>query len=84
MEIAQDRGSRFYCKIVDGKLELRKSHAYYYQCVGQMAITGVHDLDFVIYAPRTGEIVINRLGFVEDEWIQIFEKLASFKQRHFA
>lgn len=83
MDIAKNR-SQFYCRIVDGdKLELKKSHGYYYQCMGQMALSGIKDLDFVIYAPRTGEIIVQTLKFEPEEWAVIFNKLDEFKQRYF-
>ena len=42
-DIARERGSRFYCTVdEDGALELRKNHQYYYQVLGEMATTGLH------------------------------------------
>ena len=59
MVIARQRGSSFYCKVTeDNGLELKPTHQYYYQVMGEMATTGIHTADFVIYHPRTGEVKV--------------------------
>lgn len=46
-EACRDRN--FCCKLVNGEVQLRRDHAYFYQVQGQMAVTGVEWCDFVIW-----------------------------------
>ena len=39
----------FFLKMTNGSLQLRQSHAYYYQCQGVMNILGLPWIDFVVY-----------------------------------
>ena len=41
----------FCCSLVNGYPTLKQNHDYYYQVQGQMAITGVHTCDFVVWTP---------------------------------
>ena len=83
IDIAKQRGNQFYCQIVDSELKLRKSHPYYGQVLGQMAITGVHEVHFTIYAPRTGEIIIIPVRFCRLDWDALYTKLLDFKIKYF-
>ncbi|CAN7949956.1 unnamed protein product [Ixodes hexagonus] len=47
VEACQDR--KFCCKDVAGSVHLKKTHAYYYQVQGQMAVTGHKWCDFVFW-----------------------------------
>ena len=79
VEIAKERGSKFYCRLNgDGELELRKNHAYYYQVLGEMATTGLLTADFVIYHPRTDELKVLRILFNEDDWKAVKGRLDYF------
>jgi hypothetical protein len=79
LQIAKDRGPRFYCYIDDGgKLQLKKTHAYYYQLLGEMITTGLLTADFVIYHPRTAELKILRIPFDDCEWRKLKVKLDNF------
>ena len=41
----------FCCLSVNGHPMLKQNHEYYFQVQGQMAITGIHTCDFVIWTP---------------------------------
>ena len=38
-----------YLKIVNGQLKLKKTHEYYFQVMGQRAITGLKWCDFIVF-----------------------------------
>ena len=80
--VAKDRGSKFYCKFEGDSLVLKKTHAYYSQILGQMAITGILHVDFVIFAPRTGEVYVIPVDFCQRDWDELFSKLVKFKEEH--
>ena len=83
MEIAKLRGSSFYCKVdMNGGLQLRKSHKYYAQVIGEMAATGLMQADFVIFHPRTGEIKVIPVAFDQDFWKKLQAKLNYFSQKY--
>lgn len=48
-----------YLQMKSGKLELKKTHAYYWQVQGQMLITGMNWCDFVVSAEE--DILIQRI-----------------------
>lgn len=78
-DIAKKRGSSFFCKIgPNGDLHLKRNHRYYYQCLGEMATTGLHALDFVVYHPRTLEIRVESISFVASDWERVKAKLVNF------
>lgn len=78
-EVAKDRGSRFYCKIDnDGVLRLKRNHQYYYQILGEMVTTGLLQADFVIYHPRTREILVERIIYNDDDWKAVKARLEQF------
>lgn len=66
------------CLIKDnnGTYRLNRTHCYYYQVLGQMAIAGVTWGDFVVYAPQF--LVVERIRFNESEWKKCRMKLDSF------
>ncbi|KAM7310080.1 uncharacterized protein ISCGN_007040 [Ixodes scapularis] len=47
MEGCKDK--TFCCEVVDGLVQLKKTHAYFYQVQGQMAVTGYQWCDFVFW-----------------------------------
>ena len=38
----------YYCKLVDGKLKLKKTHEYFFQVQLQLYVTGYKKADFVV------------------------------------
>ncbi|KAM7290152.1 uncharacterized protein ISCGN_026818 [Ixodes scapularis] len=51
MEACKDK--KFCCEVVDGLVRLKKTHAYFYQVQGQMAVTGHQWCDFVFWTNNT-------------------------------
>ena len=85
LEIAKERGPRFYCTIDrEGNYTLKKTHAYYYQVLGEMATTGLPFADFVIYHPRTEEIKVLRIEFHLEDWKKLESKLKTFISTYFS
>ena len=58
----------FCCALVNDQPMLKQNHDYYYQVQGQMAITGIHRCDFVVWT-RINFVVIT-LTFNESFWKQ--------------
>ena len=46
----------FYCTLENGQLHLNRSHVYYYQVQGTMAITGARECDFVVWTPKSMKV----------------------------
>ena len=65
-----------YLKMKSGNLELKKSHAYYWQVQGQMLITGLTWCDFVISAED--DLLIQRIYRDNDVCKVIREKIDRF------
>ena len=70
-----------FLKEVDGTYTLRKSHAYYLQIIGQMAISGLTWGDFCVWTQS--DMHIERIYFESDVWADTFEKLSLFYFDHF-
>lgn len=66
----------FCCDLNNDSLTLKKSHPYYFQVQGQMAVTGRNWCDFVIWT-RKG-ISIERIPFDISLWKDILPKLSMF------
>jgi hypothetical protein len=66
----------FCLEIIDGQLHLKKSHNYYYQVTGQMALAGVNWCDFVVYTNKG--LFVKRIYFDKILWQNMFTKLAQF------
>ena len=67
----------FCCSLVNGKPTLRQDHDYYYQVQGQMAITGIHTCDFVVWTPLN--FLVITLVFDEGFWkTQCYPSLKNF------
>lgn len=65
-----------YLKMNSGKLELKRSHAYYSQVQGQMPITGMNWCDFVVSAEE--DVLIQRIYRDRDMLDAIKEKVDRF------
>ena len=68
-----------FCAELDenNHLKLSTTHNYYYQVMGQMAISGKKWVDFVIWT-KSGEPSIERIHFDEALWKNMIPKLQSF------
>lgn len=44
--------SKFFCTLEDNRPRLKKTHNYFYQIQGQMAIAGIHRCDFIVWTSK--------------------------------
>ena len=80
-EIADKYGSKFYMELgSDGSLHLRRSHHYYAQVQGEIAILGVEWCDFVVYSNNT--VIIERILPDIEYWNELEQTLEDFYVRH--
>ncbi len=69
--------STFFCKLMDGKPVLKRTHNYYYQVQGQMAITGIKVCDFAVWTPT--DMTVEEIYFDEYFWCtKVLPTLRSF------
>lgn len=69
----------FFCEMdeKDRSIHLKKTHNYYYQVQGQMAVAGLQWCDFVVWT--LDDIFVERINFDEAFWKnQCYSKLHSF------
>ena len=66
----------FMAHMKEGRVELKRTHKYYYQVQGQMAICRRTWCDFVIWTPYS--ITIERINFDENFWKDTYKKLEQF------
>lgn len=59
--------AQFCCALTDGRPHLKKTHAYYHQVQGQMAITGLRWCDFVVWVGH-GDLHVERIYFDSEMW----------------
>ena len=68
--------SSFFCTCICNKPALKKKHNYYYQVQGQMAVTGIHQCDFVVWTQS--DMTTERIDFDSAFWNTCFPVLKSF------
>lgn len=73
--------SSFYCKSINGKLVLKKTHNYYYQIQGIMGIMNLKWCDFVIWTPSN--MSIERIEFEAPFFDNVLIKLRDFYHSHY-
>ena len=67
----------FFFDFVNGKLSLKLDHDYYHQVQGQMAITGIHVCDFVVWT--LDEFFVQTVCFDSEFWMNTcLPKLENF------
>lgn len=66
----------FFCSLENGSLKLKKTHNYYCQVQGQMAVTERYWCDFVVYTEKG--ISVERIEFDSAFWSDLLLKLSSF------
>ncbi len=75
LEACEDK--TFYLKLVDNKPSLKKTHVYYFQCQGVMAICQLSYLDFVVFTQK--DLHVERIYFDEQDWkSNMLPQLTSF------
>ena len=62
---------------VSGEIQLKKSHRYYSQVIGQMAITGIKSFFFVVWTTN-GSPLVQKIPFNPEHWLQILPNLNTF------
>ena len=65
----------FYCQLVNDQIRLKKSHHYYYQVQGAMAMADVKWCDFIVWT--TNDMNIERITFDQTFWDLCYSKLKS-------
>lgn len=65
-----------YLKQSNGTHALKRSHAYYYQIMGQMGLSGMEWCDLFVEA-RT-DFHLERIQFDQQKWLEMKEKLDAF------
>lgn len=71
------------CSELDGdNPKLKRDHPYYYQLLGQMAVSGLTWGDFVVF--RFDFILIETVRFDQNEWDSAKKYLRRLLFRHFA
>ena len=65
----------FYCQLVNDQIRLKKSHHYYYQVQGAMAMADVKWYDFIVWT--TNDMNIEKITFDQIFWDLCYSKLKS-------
>ena len=73
--------TEFYCNLDDiDQISLDSNHVYYYQVLGTMAITAASFCDFIVWTPKSMEII--NIKFDEQRWVHIKPVLERFYIHH--
>ena len=69
----------FYIEKVGADFFLKKTHSYYAQVQGQLALTGLPWCDFCVYLSDSNEMCVDRIHFDSDYWEnELLPKLKNF------
>ena len=69
----------FYIEKVGADFFLKKTHFYYAQVQGQLALTGLPWCDFCVYLSDSNEMCVDRIHFNSDYWEnELLPKLKNF------
>ncbi|KAK3092814.1 hypothetical protein FSP39_007483 [Pinctada imbricata] len=60
----------FYLQVSGKEIHLKRSHNYFLQVQGQMFVTGVEWIDFVVYFGPNQSIFVERIFFEKDKWYE--------------
>ncbi|XP_022792263.1 uncharacterized protein LOC111331423 [Stylophora pistillata] len=66
-----------FLETCDGKLQLKRSHKYFFQVQGQMALTGLQTTYFVVWTLK-GQPLVEKIDFDINLWKDIIAKLVIF------
>ena len=78
--IAESQQKCDFLKIVNDRIQLKRSHKYYAQITGQMVITEHHCTYFVVFT--TKDIVVEYIGFDKDCWKKKWYQISQHFSRH--
>ena len=75
--------SKTFCleRTSSGKLMLKRTHNYYYQCQTQLAVTGAEWLDFVVNCDDPPQMHVERITLDTKFWDEILPKLETFYRK---
>ena len=69
----------FYIEKIGANFYLKKSHSYFAQVQGQLALTGLPWCDFCVYLSDSNEMCVDRIHFDPDYWEnKLLPKLKNF------
>jgi hypothetical protein len=74
------KDKNFCLGMADGKIQLKKTHNYYYQIQGCMATLNVSWCDFVVFTNI--DLHVERIHFDNDFWHKIVPELSSFYSKY--
>lgn len=74
--IAKIAEPSFMVKDLQGTFRLDRSHDYYFQVLGQMALAGLSWTDFVVFSDKF--MIIERIRFSEQDWSVARPKFHNF------
>ena len=77
---ACDKLPTFSCQLIDRQLTLKRTHNYYFQVQGQLAITGAKWCDFFVYTSCGFEI--ERIYPDPSLWDDVLQVLDNFFSSH--
>ena len=67
----------FFCTLENDQPKLKRTHVYYFQCQGIMAITGLQEIDFIVYTNKG--LNVETIKFDERNWNLVWlPKLTEF------
>lgn len=71
-----------FCTLTDRELKLKKNHDYYFQVQGQMLVTGISQVYFVVWTPKG--INIEKIYKDEEIYVKRWQiNLADFTLAHY-
>ena len=78
-DVLEDK--EFYLEKANGKIQLKRSHKYFYQIQGQMLCTQLKRVKFVVYSGRNVPLHVVTVTFDENVWLQILPRIEFFFRR---
>jgi hypothetical protein len=80
-EACKQKGKGFFCELnPNDEIHLKRTHYYYYQIQGSMAIVGVEWCDFIVWTTR--DMHIERIYFDHTFWTLCFQQLQTIYMNH--
>ncbi len=76
----------FYLKAdkITGDLCVKKTHAYYYQVITQLAVMKLPLAHLAVFQPRRAELIVFEITFDQSTWDIINAKSKAYYERHLA
>jgi hypothetical protein len=64
-----------FCEEVNGEVHVKRTHNFYYQVQGAMALAKVEWCDFIVWTPN--DMTVERISFSKSFWDSCYTKLKS-------